>query len=309
MKKTLFTLSLILTLCLTLVGCDLDIEDETVTVSGDLTYYAAMDEDTLEEKCEGNLIEVSGNVSYSGYSSIYIGDRTADGLVFKCDFTSSDDLENIEDGDFVTVRGDCSSCYASTVSLRNCQIIDHIKEDDLQEENKATETIGNDVTDSTSETTDGSTQSTIDTSSETTTASTTKSQHAHNFSAATCTSPKTCSCGATEGIAKGHTWKAATCKKPKTCTSCNATEGSVADHSWKNATYTSPKTCTVCGVTEGNPLDVPGIENYHGHVYTGGSSSKKFHYESNCAGKNSHEITWDEVERRGLGSCGTCVLK
>lgn len=50
-------------------------------------------------------------------------------------------------------------------------------------------------------------------------------------------------------------------------------------------------------------------DNYHGHVYTGGPYSKKYHYEANCAGKNSHEITWDEVESRGLGPCGTCVLK
>lgn len=51
------------------------------------------------------------------------------------------------------------------------------------------------------------------------------------------------------------------------------------------------------------------FENYLGHVYTGGKYSKKYHYEPNCAGKNSHEITWDEVERRGLDPCGKCVLK
>lgn len=145
--------------------------------------------------------------------------------------------------------------------------------------------------------------------SEPATTPTTESQHTHNFSNATCTAPKTCSCGATEGNANGHTWKAATCKNPKTCTSCNVTEGSVADHSWKNATYTSPKTCTVCGETEGNPIDVPGQENYHGHVYTGGDSSTKYHYESDCAGKYSHEITWNDVERQGLDPCGTCVFK
>lgn len=54
---------------------------------------------------------------------------------------------------------------------------------------------------------------------------------------------------------------------------------------------------------------VPHSENYHGHVYTGGSSSKKYHYEAECAGKYSHEITWDEVSARGLEPCKTCVLK
>lgn len=53
----------------------------------------------------------------------------------------------------------------------------------------------------------------------------------------------------------------------------------------------------------------PYADNYHGHVYTGGQYSKKYHYKANCAGKSSHEITWDEVKQRNLGPCGTCVLK
>ena len=140
-------------------------------------------------------------------------------------------------------------------------------------------------------TTEASTDSTVESTSETTAASTTEPTtaptteppHTHSFSSATCTAPKTCSCGATEGEANGH--------------------------NWKDATYTSPKTCTVCGTTEGTPLDVPGKENYHGHVYTGGDKSTKYHYEADCAGKYSHEITWEEVDHRGLEPCGTCVLK
>lgn len=50
-------------------------------------------------------------------------------------------------------------------------------------------------------------------------------------------------------------------------------------------------------------------QNYHGHVYTGGEGSKKYHYEAECAGSNSHEITWEEVQRSNLGPCGTCVLQ
>ncbi len=61
--------------------------------------------------------------------------------------------------------------------------------------------------------------------------------------------------------------------------------------------------------TETAEREIPYKENYHGHVYTGGESSKRYHYEAGCAGKYSHEITWDEVEQRGLGPCGTCVLK
>ena len=106
-----------------------------------------------------------------------------------------------------------------------------------------------------------------------------------------------------------HSWKDATCTVPKTCATCGATEGQANGHNWKEATYTAPKTCTNCHTTEGGTLEKPGKENYHGHVYTGGEYSEKFHYEAACPGKKSHEITWEEVERRNLGPCGTCVLK
>lgn len=132
----------------------------------------------------------------------------------------------------------------------------------------------------------------------------------HIWKDATCTDSKRCTtCGVTEGSSQGHTWKDATCSSPKTCTACGLTEGSTTNHTWIDATYTAPKTCTICSATEGQTKDIPGKENYHGHVYTGGSSSEKYHYEEKCPGKNSHEITWEEVDKRGLGPCGTCVLK
>lgn len=68
------------------------------------------------------------------------------------------------------------------------------------------------------------------------------------------------------------------------------------------------------GLRKSVTLKVPerviiGKENYHGHVYTGGASSTKYHYEADCAGKYSHEITWEEVDVRRLQPCATCVLK
>lgn len=130
----------------------------------------------------------------------------------------------------------------------------------------------------------------------------------HKWSAATCAKAKTCvRCKKITGEALGHKWSKATCAKPKTCSRCKKTSGSALGHKWKAATYTTPKKCTVCGKTSGSAL-AP-MENYHGHVYTGGSSSKRYHYEADCAGKYSHEITWDEVSRRGLTPCGTCVMK
>lgn len=106
----------------------------------------------------------------------------------------------------------------------------------------------------------------------------------HDWQAATCTEPETCSsCGATQGEALGHDWQEATCLAPKTCARCGATEGARADHDylpatctepetcsvcgqspffsfslghkWESATCTSPKTCTRCGLTEGDPLE------------------------------------------------------
>ncbi len=75
----------------------------------------------------------------------------------------------------------------------------------------------------------------------------------HDWSDATCTTPKTCStCGSTEGDAAGHKWNDATCIAPKTCSVCKTTEGSSKGHEWNNATCTTPKTCSTCGSTEGD---------------------------------------------------------
>lgn len=57
----------------------------------------------------------------------------------------------------------------------------------------------------------------------------------HNWTAANCTTAKTCSiCGKTEGSALGHDWADATCTAPKTCkrTGCTATYGSPLGHDW-----------------------------------------------------------------------------
>lgn len=57
----------------------------------------------------------------------------------------------------------------------------------------------------------------------------------HNWTAANCTTAKTCSiCGKTGGSALGHDWADATCTAPKTCkrTGCTATDGSPLGHDW-----------------------------------------------------------------------------
>ena len=49
--------------------------------------------------------------------------------------------------------------------------------------------------------------------------------HEHEWNDATCTSPKTCRCGATEGEALGHDYSDATCYEPQTCKNCGETLG------------------------------------------------------------------------------------
>ena len=68
-----------------------------------------------------------------------------------------------------------------------------------------------------------------------------KPAHVHSFSAATCTSPQKCSCGATNGSALGHRWQEATCKSPKKCSVCGVTEGSIGTHKYVNGV------CAYCG--------------------------------------------------------------
>ena len=83
----------------------------------------------------------------------------------------------------------------------------------------------------------------------------TSSQHEHFFAEATCTEPKTCDCGETEGFPLEHDWEKATCETLKTCSLCGKNDGEYAEHTWKVATCKEPKTCSVCGKTEGNALE------------------------------------------------------
>lgn len=94
-----------------------------------------------------------------------------------------------------------------------------------------------------------------------------------------------------------HKYEKATCTDAKTCKYCDKTSGKALGHKWEN------NTCTRCDEVKESSYG----ENYHGHVYTGGESSKKYHYEEKCAGKYSHEITWQEVTNRDLTPCKTCV--
>lgn len=59
-----------------------------------------------------------------------------------------------------------------------------------------------------------------------------------------------------KGGYEGHDWTAANCTTAKTCSICDKTEGSALGHDWADATCTAPKTCkrTGCTATDGSPL-------------------------------------------------------
>ena len=281
MKKLYIALSLILSLCFIFAGCDVDIEDETISVSGDLAYYAEMDEDTLEEKCEGNYIEVSGTVHiiYQNIGTIYLGNSLSDKIQFSCDLSNSDDATNIEKGDLITVRGKCSSCIGSTIYLKNCEVEKQTNQTELE---------------STAPTNETTTTPTTEPTTAPTTAPTTEPPHTHSFSAATCTASKTCSCGATEGEANGHNWKDATCSDPKICTVCGTTSGLTAGHNFSNGK------CTICGKADPD-------YNHETMVWIPTNGGTKYHTHAGCSNmEDPEQVTQSEAESRGFTPCKKC---
>ncbi len=120
---------------------------------------------------------------------------------------------------------------------------------ETQEESSVKETLNDtDVSTVTSETKPVNSQTT---SSKPTTNSQPKPSHKHSYSAATCTSPKKCSCGATTGTALGHSFANATCTSPKICNRCGVKSGISLGHNFSAATCFAPKTCARCKITQG----------------------------------------------------------
>ena len=73
-----------------------------------------------------------------------------------------------------------------------------------------------------------------------------KTVDAETGTAATCTTPQTCTVCGTEVAPKlGHTWTDATCADPKTCSVCGATEGSALGHNYIETYESDPSSTTV----------------------------------------------------------------
>ena len=129
---------------------------------------------------------------------------------------------------------------------------------------------------------------------EVTTAPTTQPPHVHSFRDATCTSPKTCSCGATEGEANGHEWKDANCSDPKTCTVCGTTSGSTAAHDF------SEGKCTICGKND------PDFDNEI-MVWIPTKGGKKYHTYAGCSNMiDPDKVTLSQAEYLGFTPCKRC---
>lgn len=117
-------------------------------------------------------------------------------------------------------------------------------------------------------------------------------EHIHAFSDATCTSPKTCECGATEGESLGHSWSEATCIAPQTCSICGETTGSTIAHAY------SYGSCDYCGADDPNYV-------YEETVWISGG--KRYHSNPSCSGmKNPQEVSISTAEARGKTPCQKC---
>lgn len=147
----------------------------------------------------------------------------------------------------------------------------------------------------TTPTTEPTTSPTTEPATIPTTEPTTESTHTHNFSAATCTAPKTCSCGETEGSLADHSWTAATCTAPQKCRTCSAENGSPLGHNYNQGT------CLTCGSKDPNYVEITYVLNI---------SSMKFHRPScrKLPTNNRRDTTMsrEEVISAGYEACGIC---
>ena len=120
------------------------------------------------------------------------------------------------------------------------------------------------------------------------------SQHQHVFSEATCITPKTCECGATEGDTLNHEWKSATCTKASTCKLCGKTTGEPKGH-----TYYEGK-CTSCGEKDPNHTSEQ-------MVWIPTKGGKKYHSNSACSNMDGPiYVTISEAEQKGFTACKKC---
>lgn len=96
---------------------------DPVVASGELAYYVDMDEEERSRLCDEQHMEVSGEIKYLSSCVLYIGDKKQDGLVIHCNF--NDTIENVSEGDYITLDGVCYGCYSDSMYLYGCRISEY----------------------------------------------------------------------------------------------------------------------------------------------------------------------------------------
>jgi len=127
-------------------GCNSKLVDEhindEIAVSGNTAFYASMGTEDRKLECNQKHIEVSGIVSDAGYTLFYIGDEDIDGLELSCSFDEgSDELDAINEGDFISLHGVCDGVFSDTMFIYGCQLISHVKAEDIIIESDTDDTI------------------------------------------------------------------------------------------------------------------------------------------------------------------------
>lgn len=109
-----------------LIGCTQDTStymQDPISLSGDTSYYAAMDPNLRKNALTMRHIEVSGIVSASGYTTIFVGDEEKDGISFSCTFSERvDAVAAFKKGDMVQLHGVCTAIVRDIIYLEHCKL-------------------------------------------------------------------------------------------------------------------------------------------------------------------------------------------
>lgn len=102
--------------------------NDPLAASGEVAYYANMNADDRKALCVEKHIEVSGVVTKDGSFLLYLGDKKEDGIEISCSF--DDKIEDVVEGDIVTLDGVCNSSFDDAMFLYGCRISECIKKEE-----------------------------------------------------------------------------------------------------------------------------------------------------------------------------------
>ncbi len=118
---------LLLLLCCILTACSSSTEaylDDPITHFGDLSYYRAIDAQSRSSLFVNKHISLSGVVAAGGYTTLFLGEESKDGISFSCTFPVYDDaLAAIQPGDHVMLHGICTAVIGNIFYMEHCSLI------------------------------------------------------------------------------------------------------------------------------------------------------------------------------------------